>query len=101
MMNSAGEVEDYDAIGANIAFYTGLRAQYLHTMHALSQLASQLDWREPIRLQERLEGKVFPIAVAPQCLETAQEGTEHDQNKKDSWCEQFLCVVSLLISLDS
>lgn len=27
--------------------------------------------------------------------------TEHDQNKKCSRCEQFLCVVSLLISLES
>ncbi len=50
-------VSDSDAIDTSIAFYTASRA-----------LASQLDWREPIRLQERLGGKVFAIAVALRCL---------------------------------
>ncbi len=29
-------------------------------LHSLQQLASHLDWREPIGLQESLEGKEFP-----------------------------------------
>ncbi len=49
-MNSTGEVEDSYVIVVGIAFI-------LPHLHALRQLASHLDWREPIGLQERLKGR--------------------------------------------
>ncbi len=51
-------VSDSDIIVAGSAF---ILPRARHYLHASRQLASHLDWREPIGLQERLEGrKEFP-----------------------------------------
>ncbi len=45
---------DSDVIVAGSAF---ILPRARHYLHASRQLASHLDWREPIGLQERLEGR--------------------------------------------
>ncbi len=47
-------VSDSDVIVAGAAF---ILPRARHYLHASRQLASHLDWREPIGLQERLEGR--------------------------------------------
>ncbi len=47
-------VSDYDVIVAGSTF---ILPRACHYLHASRKLASHLDWREPIGLQERLEGR--------------------------------------------
>ncbi len=51
---SASEGKDSDVIVTGSAF---ILPRARHYLHASRQLASHLDWREPIGLQERLEGR--------------------------------------------
>ncbi len=48
------EGKDSNVIVVGFAF---ILPRARHYLHASRQLASQLDWREPIGLQERLEGR--------------------------------------------
>ncbi len=51
-------VSDSDVIVAGSAFYTASRArQYLHAIAYFATIGQSFDWREPIRLQERLKGR--------------------------------------------
>ncbi len=47
-------VSDSDVIDAGSAF---ILPRARHYLHALQQLASNLDWHEPIGFQESLEGR--------------------------------------------